>query len=187
MTTTTSATEYPARPAWDEEALTAALRALDERTRAMADVADALRPLIPFVEQAPALAAMLGDSFDDIMRRAAEHGIDVERGVINGTSAALRFGATMDPEQVRELQALLDSGVFAPNVLKVIGELGRALTDTASTPPPAIGVIGVLKALANPDVQLALGFLVTFAERFGARLAAPPPRRAGVTNEGALP
>jgi hypothetical protein len=171
----------------DEAALAATLRALDERTRAIAEVVDALRPLLPLVAQAPALLATVGDSFDDIMRRAAEHGIDVERGVLNGTSAALRFGATMDAEKVRELQALLDSGVFAPNVLKIIGELGRALTDTAVTPPPAVGVFGLLKAMADPDVQRALGFLITFAERFGARLGQPSRPTRGANTQGALP
>jgi uncharacterized protein YjgD (DUF1641 family) len=32
----------------------------------------------------------------------------------------------------------------------------------------------LLKALGQPDVQRALGFLVTFAERFGRRLRERP-------------
>jgi uncharacterized protein YjgD (DUF1641 family) len=54
--------------------------------------------------------------------------------------------------------------------LRVIGELGRALTETAAAPPVTPGILGLLKALGQPDVQRALGFLVTFAERFGVRL-----------------
>jgi hypothetical protein len=114
------------------------------------------------------------DSFDDVMRTVSDRGIDVERGVLNGAEAALRFGATMDAEKVHELDALLRSGVLAPGTLRIIGELGRALTETAAAPPAASGPLGLLKALGQPDVQRALGFLVTFAERFGRRLRELP-------------
>jgi hypothetical protein len=108
------------------------------------------------------------------MRTAGSRGIDVERGVLNGAEAALRFGAMMDEEKVRELDALLKSGVLAPGTLRIIGELGRALTETAAAPPAACGPLGLLKALGQPDVRHALGFLVTFAERFGRRLRDGP-------------
>lgn len=170
--------------AGDEESLLRTLRSLEARTLAMAEVVEALRPLVPLAQQTPALLAMVGDSFDDIMRRAMDHGIDVERGLLNGTSAALRFGASMDGDKVRELEALLNSGVLAPNVLKIIGDLGRALTDTAAAPPQPVGITGLLKALGNPDVQRALGFLIAFAERFGDQLQARPARRG---TQGAQP
>ena len=152
----------------------ATLQTIEERTRAIADVAKRLRPLMAFAQQAPAFVAVLMDSFDEAMRAANDNGIDVERGLLNGAEAALRFGATMDAEKVRELDALLKSGVFAPSTLRIIGELGRALTETAAAPPATAGVLGLLKALGQPDVQRALGFLVTFAERFGRRLRELP-------------
>ena len=80
----------------------------------------------------------------------------------------------MDAEKVRELDALLKSGVLAPSTLRVISELGRALTETAAAPPATAGAFGLLKSLGHPDVQRALGFLVTFAERFGRRLRELP-------------
>ena len=150
------------------------MQTLEQRTRAIAEVADGLRPLIALAHQAPAFVAVLMDSFDEAMRTASDNGIDVERGLLNGAEAALRFGATMDAERVRELDALLKSGVLAPGTLRIIGELGRALTETAAAPPATAGVLGLLKALGQPDVQRALGFLVTFAERFGRRLRELP-------------
>lgn len=152
----------------------AALQSLDERTRAIADVAEGLRPLIAVARQSPGFVAVLMDSFDEAMRVAHDKGIDVERGLLNGAEAALRFGATMDAERVRELDALLKSGVLAPSTLQIIGQLGSALTETAAVPPPPTGVLGLLKAFGQPDVQRALGFLVTFAERFGRRLRDMP-------------
>ena len=150
--------------------MAAALDALTHRVDAMLELLEPLRPLAEVAQQAHALAATAGDSFDDVMREMNESGIDVERGVLNGTAAALRFGAFMDAAKVRELEALLQSGVLDPAALKTIGELGRALSETASARPDPVGPLGLLLALRQPDVQRALGFLMMFAERFGNRL-----------------
>jgi uncharacterized protein YjgD (DUF1641 family) len=161
-------------PMTESEPTAATLQTIEERTRAIGEVADGLRPLLALAQQAPAVVAVLMDSFDDVMRTANNKGIDVERGVLNGAEAALRFGATMDAEKVRDLDALLKSGVLAPGTLRIMGELGRALTETAAAPAATSGLLGLLKALSQPDVQRALGFLVTFAERFGRRLRESP-------------
>jgi hypothetical protein len=161
-------------PTTESEPSAAALQTLEERTRTILEVAEGLRPLIALAQQAPAVLAVLMDSFDDVMRTASDKGIDVERGVFNGAEAALRFGATMDAEKVRDVDALLKSGVLAPGTLRIIGELGRALTETAAAPATTSGLLGLLKALREPDVQRALGFLVRFAERFGRRLRESP-------------
>ena len=161
-------------PTTESEPTAATLQTIEERTRAIVEVAEGLRPLIALAQQAPAVVAVLMDSFDEVMRTANNKGIDVERGVLNGAEAALRFGATMDAEKVRELDALLKSGVLAPGTLRIMGELGRALTETAAAPAATSGLFGLLKALGQPDVQRALGFLVTFAERFGRRLRELP-------------
>jgi hypothetical protein len=161
-------------PTTESEPAAATLQTIEEHTRAIVEVAEGVRPLIALAQQAPAVVAVLMDSFDEAMRTANNKGIDVERGVLNGAEAALRFGATMDAEKVRELDALLRSGVLAPGTLRIIGELGHALTETAAAPPATSGLLGLLKALGQPDVQRALGFLVTFAARFGRRLRELP-------------
>ena len=175
MTPEATAIATPSIHTADEAPADATLQTLEQRTRAIAEVAEGLRPLMALAQQAPAFVAILMDSFDEAMRTANDKGIDVERGLLNGAEAALRFGATMDAEKVRELDALLKSGVFAPGTLRIIAVLGRALTETAAAPPATAGLVGVLKALGQPDVQRALGFLVTFAERFGRRLREPTP------------
>jgi len=162
----------------DTSSAGAGLQTIEERTRAIAEVADGLRPLIALAQQAPAFVAVLMDSFDEAVRTANDKGIDVERGLLNGAEAALRFGATMDADKVRELDALLKSGVLAPGTLRVISELGRALTETAAAPPATFGLLALLKAFGQPDVQRALGFLVNFAERFGRRLHDLPAVRS---------
>jgi hypothetical protein len=175
MTSKATAMDNTSHETVDEGSTTAMLQMIDERTRVVVELTEGLRPLIGLAQQAPALIAMLMDSFDEAMRAAGDKGIDVERGVLNGAEAALRFGATMDADKVHELDALLRSGVLAPGTLRVIGELGRALTETAGTPPKTLGIVGLLKALGQPDVQRALGFLVAVAERFGRRLREGTP------------
>ena len=170
MTSEAASVAVPSERTSDDAPVTTTLQTIEDRTRAVSEVTDRLRPLIALAEQAPAFVAVLMDSFDEAVRTASDNGIDVERGLLNGAEAALRFGATMDAEKVRELDALLKSGVLAPSTLRIIGELGRALTETAAAPPATAGVLGLLKALGQPDVQRALGFLVTFADRFGRRL-----------------
>jgi hypothetical protein len=159
-----------------QQAIAASLEALNRRLDAIAEIVEPLRPVVELVGQARALAAMAGDTFDDVMRTAMKNGIDVERGLLNGAGAAIRFGATMDAEKVRELESLLQSGVLDPAALRMVGELARALSATAATSVQPAGALGLIKALGNPDVQRALGFLIAFAERFGDRLAHEPSR-----------
>ena len=48
----------------------ATLQTIEERTRAIAEVAEGLRPLIALAQQAPAFVAVVMDSFDEAMRTA---------------------------------------------------------------------------------------------------------------------
>ena len=57
----------------------ATLQTIEERTRAIVEVAEGLRPLIALAQQAPAFIAVVMDSFDEAMRTAYGKGIDVER------------------------------------------------------------------------------------------------------------
>jgi hypothetical protein len=160
-----------------DPATAASLEALLERVESIGRTVDALKPLLAFAEQAPALAAMIGDSADELVRTAADAGIDIERGVIQGAGAALRFGATMDAEKVKSIEALLQSGVLDTNALRIVGGMAHALAASAAIEPPRVGPLALLNALRRPDVQRALGFLITFAERFGHGLLEPRAAR----------
>lgn len=161
-----------------EQPATMSLETLHARVESMAQVIDALRPVVGLVQQAPAFIAMAGDSVDELVRTASDHGVDVERGAINGVSAALRFGATMDAQKVDALESLLNSGVLDPAALRIVGELGKALAAAAGGPSPSLGPMGLWKALSQPDVQRALGFMMAVAQHFGSRLGASTPGRS---------
>ena len=76
----TAVTPISVPPAASEPAV-ATLQTIEERTRAITEVAEALRPLIALAQQAPAFIAVVMDSFDVAMRTAYGKGIDVERGL----------------------------------------------------------------------------------------------------------
>ncbi len=69
-----------------------------------------------------------------------------------------------------EFTALMDSGVFAPKTVGIVGEAGKAVVEVydeqIARATPA-GRIDLFRALGDPDVQRALGFMIEFAKRFG--------------------
>jgi uncharacterized protein YjgD (DUF1641 family) len=148
------------------DALVRLLDRLDTLNRAL----DTVQRVADLAEQAPKFIAMAVDSADEVVRHGAMAGIDIEKGVIQGTAAALRFGATMGPEKVQALEALLESEVLDPPALRVIGQLAGALSAAARTTTRPMGPLGLLKALAHPDMQRALGFLSDVGKHLGQRL-----------------
>ena len=69
-----------------------------------------------------------------------------------------------------EFEALMSSGVFAPKTVGIVGEAGKALVETydeqVAKATPA-GRLDLFRALGDPDIQRALGFMIEFAKRFG--------------------
>ncbi|WP_298819024.1 DUF1641 domain-containing protein [Chloroflexus sp.] len=73
-----------------------------------------------------------------------------------------------------EFDALLDSGVFHPDTVRLVGEAGDAFVASRESlrhSPKPIGLLGLLRALRDPDVQRAAGLIVEFGRRFGRSLA----------------
>lgn len=146
-------------------------RLTDDRTvealDALLDRVDRLAPLLELLDQAPGFASMLADIADDYAGRLRDEGIDVEQGLARGARAAIQFGTYIGPAQLKSIEALLDSGVLDPQALEVVGSAATALTESQRAPAERVGPIGLLKALRDPDVQQALGFLLDFGRQFG--------------------
>lgn len=76
-------------------------------------------------------------------------------------------------ETLNQLQA---SGTLAPDTVAVVGGLGSAATSThrkqeyAQYAPK--GILGLLSALKDPNVQATLGFAIAFAHNYGQTLRA---------------
>ena len=86
-------------------------------------------------------------------------------------------------DDVADLEPIVYSPTFVegvmrgredPEALRTVGSLGAALVETQKESDrgetPQRGFFGLLGALRDPDVQHAIGFLTTFAKRFGQNL-----------------
>ena len=61
----------------------------------------------------------------------------------------------------------MNSGILNPKAVHIVAQAGCALAECKEDRPGKIGIIGLIKALGNRDVQSALGFLISFGKRFG--------------------
>lgn len=72
-----------------------------------------------------------------------------------------------------EFNALLDSGIFHPDTVTLLGRAGDIFVQAYNddrTAERRLGPIGVLRALNDPDVQRVMAWLVDFSRRFGKSL-----------------
>jgi len=136
-----------------------------------------LEQLLTLADQAPGFMALSVDAMDDVMRDLQGRGVDVEAGLLNGASAALRFGAHIGPAQVDAIEGVLTSGMLDPHVVTLIGRMGASLATAADAAPAPVGIGGMLGALRDPHVRQALGLLLTFAAEFGRHLDSGTRRR----------
>ncbi len=73
----------------------------------------------------------------------------------------------------QEFDALLSSGVFQPATVKLVGQAGDAFVasyEEQRRHPPKRGLLSLLGALRDPDVQRAAALIVAFGKRFGHSL-----------------
>jgi uncharacterized protein YjgD (DUF1641 family) len=140
---------------------------------AVLDRADQLEHLAELADTAPEAIATVVDILDAEYARISARGADPEQ-VLRQTVGAL--GRLGDLFRTDEFEALLDSGVLNPEALQAVGSLGTALAESQQEAQrgeiPSRGVFGLLGALRDPDVQRAVGFITTFAKRFGQKLDA---------------
>lgn len=139
---------------------------IDVLTRLL-DQTDSLEMAVNLLEQGPGLVGLAVDVLDELQRTAARSGIDVEVLLEKGLDALIKFIGVVESE---EFDAVLNSGVFAPQTVGVVGHAGRALVQSYQTEPQQVGPLGLFKMLNDPDVQRALGFLTGFAKQFGQQL-----------------
>jgi hypothetical protein len=71
----------------------------------------------------------------------------------------------------RELGSLKDAGFFEPEVVKIIGRWGRAISAAARDPEAnsdeSRGIFNLTGLLKDPDIARTLNFIISFARHFG--------------------
>jgi hypothetical protein len=155
-----------------EDRLIATIERLERRIEAMEGT---IRKLDSATAQVPAIAAMVTDIADGLVERLAARGIDVDARL----HALLRaMDHLTSPRALDALASMLSSEIMAHQTTEVIGRMGRAIVAAEHEAQP-VGMWGLWRALRDPEVQRAAGFLVAMARRFGEELEAVPQLPAG--------
>lgn len=156
----------------------AQLNARLERIEALLLRQDAL------MRQAPHALSMLVDSFDELVARQVDAGIEPSLLLSRTGDALQRFITLMQSE---EFAAMMRSGVLNPETLRTIGTLSEAVRHAASRPEDRLGLLGALRASRHPDTQRAIGFVLRLAQRFGASLRRPHSPQQTLSSATSLP
>lgn len=154
----------PARPlpAPDADPVLAALQRIEQRLAAVERVTSALAPL---AEAAPGALGMFTDTVDSLAAQLGERGVDLDAR-LHSVVRALEVSTA--PRAVNGLAALVESKLLEPSALAVVSRLAAAFAEPGPAKP--VGMWGLMRALKDPDVQRALGFLLAVGREFGRHL-----------------
>lgn len=124
------------------------------------------------LDEVPNLIAIAVDVFDEFARKMDADGIDLEKSLTQGLQAALWLGCRVSSVELERLGYLLRSDVMHPHALEVVGNAASSLAncqqDTCEmVTPERVGMLGMLSALRDPNVQKSIAFGIRFAKCFG--------------------
>lgn len=156
----------------DEAPLLAAIERLHHRLEHMEH---ALARLERSAAQLPPVVATVVDVVDGVVERLAARGIDVDDRLRALLQAADHLTS---PRALDALASVLASEIVAHQTTEVIGRMGRAIVAAEHEARP-VGAWGLWRALRDPELQRAAGFLVAVARRFGKELEAVPQLAPG--------
>ncbi|QDU42754.1 hypothetical protein Mal52_12210 [Symmachiella dynata] len=124
------------------------------------------------LDEVPNLLAIATDVVDEYAANFKSHGVELEKSISQGLHALLWLGCRVSEDELERLGFLLRSDVLDPHALQVIGQAATSLANCQretceQRTPERIGMLGLLKALRDPNLQRTLGFGVRFAKCFG--------------------
>ncbi len=148
-------------------------------------VAASLEMMDSFLRRSDEVADNVAESLQEVRELASQEEVAV---VATGTQALaqlmqfLPLLVRMVPQLVEvtdrlqtileseEFAALMGSGVFAPRTVGIVAEVGNAMVEgyeAARRRPETPSLWQLFRALRDPEVRRALGFLVEFGSRLG--------------------
>jgi hypothetical protein len=151
------------------------LAAIDRLDRRVAHMEAALSRLEGATAQIPPIVAIAVDVVDGVVERLAARGVDVDDRMRALLQAADHLTS---PRALDALASVLASDIMAHQTTEVIGRMGRAIVVAEHEARP-VGAWGLLRALRDPEIQRAAGFLIAMARRFGQELGNIPQLPAG--------
>lgn len=155
-----------------EDRLLATIERLERRLEHM-DAA--VRRLEGAAANVPVMVATVTDIVDSVIARLAERGFDVDQRMRALVEAADHLTS---PRALDALASVLQSDIMAHQTTEVVGRMGRAIVHAEHAAKP-VGMWGLMRALRDPEIQRAAGFLVAMARRFGEELREVPQLPAG--------
>ncbi|HEX2687657.1 MAG TPA: DUF1641 domain-containing protein [Kofleriaceae bacterium] len=148
---------------------------LERLERRIEHIEAAVHRLESATAQVPSIVATVADIVDGLVERLAARGIAVD----DRLRAILRAADHLtSPRALDALASVLSSEIMAHQTTEVIGRMGRAIVSAEHAAQP-IGAWGLWRALRDPEIQRAAGFLIAMARRFGEELASVPPLPPG--------
>jgi hypothetical protein len=157
-----------------------AQRLAEPRTAAaintLLDHADLLALLVSALDGLLSRGDTITDSLADGMSELRAAGEPTRVSATSLVATAQQLGAIAPPllDRLPALEALLGSDLADPKVIEVAGLAARAVTTGAEQAPgddfKVTGVVGLLRALKDPDVSRALGFMLSIAKALGQEL-----------------
>ncbi len=148
----------------------ATMSALDQ----LLDRLPQLAQLAKLAEEMPNLLATAGDVLDDYQKKCEVEGIDIEKAASNGLQTVLYLGSQVDNEHLRRIGDLLGSDILNPHALNVVDNAAKSLNSAqqqvCGETADRIGMLGMLRAFRDPQIQRSLAFAVQFGKCFGQNL-----------------
>jgi hypothetical protein len=151
------------------------LETIERLERRIEHMDEAVRRLEGAAGQVPVVVATVTDIVDGVIARLAANGFDVDERMRALLQAADQLTS---PRALDALTSVLQSEIMAHQTTEVIGRVGRAIVHAEHEAKP-VGVWGLMRALRDPEVQRAAGFMIAMARRFGEELRDVPQLTAG--------
>jgi len=126
-----------------------------------------LDALEQFLRRGPEIAEALNETVISMRKGVGAEGRTPWEDLLRGLS---RLKEVLESPQVK---ALFRSAVLDARSVAVVGKAARAMVEASaevSREPKRIGLVGLLRALGDADVQPALHFVLAFAQRFSREL-----------------
>ena len=128
----------------------------------------AVDKLAVVMERAPGIMSMTADIVDEGYQKVTENGIDVQHRL--GKALEILEKLTSD-EMLTKLNQLMEFSDRLPGMIAMFGDMfDEEYKKLAKSSYEPVGPLGLYKAMKDPDMKRAMGFLTHMGKSLGKRL-----------------
>jgi hypothetical protein len=126
-----------------------------------------LHALVARLDALPGVIATVMDTMDEFLLRLADKGVDLDLVGRGGAVAVERVARLMQSSAFHDV---LGSGILEPDVVQAVGQVGRALSAATRERGERAGLMALLRATRDPQVQRTIDFGLRFLRHLGERI-----------------